>query len=125
VPTKTSIVTGVDFITIPTKDIDAAVKFYGDVLGLEKSKQWGSMPAHEFETGNLTIAVMQTDAFGIDFQANRFPVEFQVEDYHAARAELESRGVSFKGEPIDSGVCHQAFFEDPDGNTLAIHQRYA
>src|SRR4029453_8773420 len=79
VPTTTSIVTGVDFITIPTKDIDAAVKFYGDVLGLEKSKQWGSMPAHEFETGNLTIALMQSDAFGIDFQASRFPVEFQVD----------------------------------------------
>ena len=111
---------------MPTQDIDRAVDFYDNVLGLERSKQWGTMPAHEFETGNLTIAVMQSDAFGIDFQANRFPIEFRVEDYHAARAELESRGVAFKGEPIDlGGSPHQAFFEDPDGNTLAIHQRYA
>jgi catechol 2,3-dioxygenase-like lactoylglutathione lyase family enzyme len=123
--TKTSIVTGVDFVTVPTKDIEEARKFYGDVLGLEKSKQWGKLPAFEFETGNLTIAVMQSDAFGIDFQANAFPIEFRVDDYESARAELESRGVTFKGDAIDSGVCYQAFFEDPDGNTLAIHHRYA
>ena len=83
------------------------------------------MPAAEFETGNLTIAVMQSDAFGIDFNANNHPIEFRVEDFESAHAELESRGVEFKGETIDSGVCYQAFFEDPDGNTLAIHHRYA
>ncbi len=122
--TKTSIVTGVDFVTVPTKDIEEARKFYGDVLGLEKSKQWGKLPAYEFETGNLTIAVMQTDAFGIEFKPNTLPIEFRVDDYESARAELESRGVTFKGDAIDSGVCFQAFFEDPDGNTLAIHHRY-
>jgi catechol 2,3-dioxygenase-like lactoylglutathione lyase family enzyme len=95
------------------------------VLGLEFGKQWGEMPAGEFETGNLTVAVMQADAFGLEFTPNAFPVEFRVDDFDAAKAELESRGVEFRGEPIDSGVCHQAFFEDPDGNTLAIHHRYA
>jgi catechol 2,3-dioxygenase-like lactoylglutathione lyase family enzyme len=123
--TRTSVVTGVDFITVSTRDIDAAVEFYGDVLGLERSKQWGQMPAFEFETGNLTIAVMQSDAFGIEPRSNSHPIEFHVDDFEAARAELESRGVAFKGETIDSGVCHQAFFEDPDGNALAIHHRYA
>jgi len=123
--TQTSVITGVDFMTISTKDIDAAVEFYGDVLGLERSKQWGKMPAHEFETGNLTIAVMQSDAFGIEPGTNSHPIEFRVDDFEAAKAELESRGVTFKGEVIDSGVCKQGFFEDPDGNTLAIHHRYA
>ena len=33
-PTQTSLVTGVDFVTVPTKDYDAAAKFYGEVLGL-------------------------------------------------------------------------------------------
>lgn len=123
--TKTSVISGVDFIVVPTKDIDKALDFYENVLGLERSKQWGSFPVHEFETGNLTIAVMQTDAFGIEFEAHQFPIEFRVDDYESARAELESRGVSFEGDPIDSGVCHQAFFRDPDGNRLAIHHRYA
>ena len=42
-----------------------------------------------------------------------------------AKAELESRGIEFKSDTLDSGVCYQAFFEDPDGNVLAIHHRYA
>ena len=118
-------ITGTDFITVATKDFDAAARFYRDVLGLEEGKRWGKMPAGEFETGNLTIAVMQSDAFGLEFQANNHPIELRVDDFEAAKAELESRGVRFEGETIDSGVCYQAFVRDPDGNALGIHHRYA
>ena len=123
--TQTSLITGTDFITVATKDFDGAVEFYGNVLGLPESKRWGNRPAAEFETGNLTIAVMQSDAFGLEFRANNHPIELRVEDVAAARGELESRGVAFEGDILDSGVCHQAFFADPDGNALAIHHRYA
>jgi predicted enzyme related to lactoylglutathione lyase len=119
------LITGVDFVTVPTRDYDAAARFYGEVLGLPFSKRWGNMPAGEFETGNLTIAVMQSDAFGIEFQRHTHPIELHVDDFEGARAELESRGVEFIGETIDSGVCYQAHFKDPDGNALAIHHRYA
>jgi catechol 2,3-dioxygenase-like lactoylglutathione lyase family enzyme len=121
----TPLITGTDFITVPTRDLDTAVGFYGGVLGLPEVKRWGKLPAVEFETGNLTIAVMQSDAFGLEFSANKHPIELRVEDFQAAHDELESRGVEFRGETLDSGVCYQAFFEDPDGNTLAIHHRYA
>ncbi len=121
----TSLITGTDFITVATQDIDVAVEFYGTVLGLPESKRWGDMPGVEFETGNLTIAVMQSDAFGMEFQPSKSLLEFRVDDVEAARSELESRGVEFKMDTLDSGVCHQAFFEDPDGNALAIHHRYA
>jgi catechol 2,3-dioxygenase-like lactoylglutathione lyase family enzyme len=123
--TTQTIVSGTDFMTVGTKDYEAAAKFYGEVLGLPFAKRWGQMPAGEFETGNLTIAVMQSDAFGLEFQPNNHPVALHVDDFEGARAELESRGVEFKGDVLDSGVCYQAFFEDPDGNTLAIHHRYA
>jgi catechol 2,3-dioxygenase-like lactoylglutathione lyase family enzyme len=123
--TETSLVKGTDFITVATKDFDTAADFYGNVLGLPLSKRWGQMPAGEFETGTLTIAVMQSDAFDIEFRANNHPIALRVDDVEAARAELESRGVQFKGDIIDSGVCHQAFFEDPDGNLLGLHHRYA
>jgi catechol 2,3-dioxygenase-like lactoylglutathione lyase family enzyme len=122
---QTPVITGTDFITVATRDFDAASEFYGGVLGLPLSKRWGQRPAGEFETGNLTIAVMQSDAFGMEFRANNHPLELRVEDFEAARRELESRGVEFKGETLDSGVCLQAFFQDPDGNMLAIHHRYA
>jgi catechol 2,3-dioxygenase-like lactoylglutathione lyase family enzyme len=119
------LINGVDFIAFPTKDWEAARKFYGETLGLPFGKQWGDMPAGEFETGTVTIALFQVDAFNIDFSSSTTPLEFHVDDFEAAKAELESRGVEFVTDVIDSGVCKQAIFQDPDGNALAIHHRYA
>lgn len=83
------------------------------------------MPAGEFETGTLTIAVMQSDAFGLEFQPHTHPIALHVEDVAAVRAELESRGVNFPAATLDGGVCHMAHFADPDGNALMLHHRYA
>jgi len=123
--TPTFRITGVDFITVPTRDFDKASEFYGTVLGLRCSTRWGNMPAAEFETGTLTIAVMQSDAFGVEFKPHTHPIALHVEDVAAARAELEAHGVAFPSESIDSGVCHMAHFHDPDGNALMLHHRYA
>ena len=120
-----TLVTGVDFVTVPTRDFDQASEFYGAVLGLPCSARWGRMPAAEFETGTLTIAVMQSDAFGLEFQPHTHPIALHVEDVAAARAQLEQQGVAFAAETIDSGVCHMASFQDPDGNALMLHHRYA
>lgn len=121
----TSLVQGTDFTCVPTQDFERARDFYENVLGLEFSKQWGDMPAGEFETGNLTIAVMQADAFQLEFAPHRFPIAFRVDDVAARKAELEGKGVEFVTDIIDSGVCHQAIFTDPDGNSLNLHHRYA
>jgi len=118
-------ITGVDFICVPTQDFEKAEEFYGEVLGLERSKRWGNLPAREFETGSLTLAIMQSDAFGIEFQRHSHPIALQVDDVDAARSELEARGVKFAADTIDSGVCHMAYFSDPDGNALMFHHRYA
>src|SRR5688572_1690715 len=118
-------ITGVDFITVPTEDFEKADGFYGDVLGLGRSKQWGSMPAREYETGSLTIAVMQSDAFNVEFARHSHPIALHVDDVHAARKELEEKGVEFDGDVMDSGVCYMAHFADPDGNRLMLHHRYA
>src|SRR5215213_7468177 len=123
--TETTLVTHTDFVAVPTQDYDVASEFYGSVLGLPFAKRWGDMPAGEFETGNLTIAVMQSDAFGIDFRPNGHPIALRVEDVEAARSQLESQGVSFKADTMDTGVCHMAHFTDPDGNALMLHNRYA
>ena len=118
-------VTGTDFVCMPTQDFETAERFYGDTLGLRRSKRWGDMPAREFETGSLTIAVMQMDAFGQSFAPHLGPLALKVDDVHAAREELEAKGVSFAADTIDSGVCHMAIFKDPDGNVLMFHHRYA
>ena len=123
--TSTSLVTGTDFVGIATRDAEKAREFYGGVLGLAERKQWGNMPAYEFDTGNLTIALIDPTAFGGEFKPGSHWLTLQVEDVPAAKAELESRGVRFDTDVIDSGVCHQAYFSDPDGNTVGIHHRYA
>jgi predicted enzyme related to lactoylglutathione lyase len=119
------VIGGVDFVYVPAQEFDRAVQFYGEVLELPLSARYGQMPGAEFETGNLTLAVIQPDAFGVEFHANRNAIALHVDDVPAARAELESRGVTFTADTIDSGVCHMAFFEDPDGNALMLHHRYA
>ena len=119
-------VTGVDFITVPTQDFEKAEQFYGDVLGLERSKQWGNMPAREFETGSLTIALMQSDAFGVEFERHSHPIALaRGRRRGRAREELEAKGIEFVADTMDSGVCHMAHFRDPDGNALMLHHRYA
>jgi predicted enzyme related to lactoylglutathione lyase len=42
-----------------------------------------------------------------------------------ARKTLEARGVQFSGDTFDTGVCHMAFFADPEGNAFMLHHRYA
>jgi predicted enzyme related to lactoylglutathione lyase len=118
-------VIGTDFITQPVRDYEDAAKFYGEVLGLEFSKRWGSLPAGEFETGSLTIALIEPEALGMNGGPSATAIALHVEDVAAARAELERKGVEFKGATIDSGVCLQAIFEDLDGNILVLHNRYA
>jgi catechol 2,3-dioxygenase-like lactoylglutathione lyase family enzyme len=118
-------VTGVDFVTVFVKDYPAAQKFYREVLGLEQSKDYEKIPAGEYETGSLTLQVMDAAAIGRDFEPSGHPIAFHVEDVEAARARLESQGVEFLAETMDSGVCHMAFFRDPDGNALMFHNRYA
>lgn len=122
---ETRLVTGTDFITQPVRDYDAAARFYGETLGLRFSKRWGSMPAGEFETGSLTIALMEPGAFGMKAGPSATAIAFHVKDVKAARAELERKGVEFKGATIDSGECLQAIFDDADGNVLILHNRYA
>jgi catechol 2,3-dioxygenase-like lactoylglutathione lyase family enzyme len=120
-----TLVTGVDFVIVPSEDFEAATAFYGEVLGLPLSARWGDMPAAEFETGTLTLAVLQSDAFGLEFRPSTSPIALRVDDVAAARERLEAQGVEFRGEILDSGVCHQTFFADPAGNPLILHHRYA
>jgi catechol 2,3-dioxygenase-like lactoylglutathione lyase family enzyme len=123
--TTTPMVTGTDFVTVPTKDIAAAEAFYGGVLGLRFAKRWGKMPGAEYETGTLTLAIMEPEAFGGEFQRSGSAIALHVDDVAARRTQLEAEGVTFFGDTIDSGVCFQAFFADPDGNPLILHHRYA
>ncbi len=118
-------VTGVDFATVFVDDYPAAAEFYGQTLGLERSAQYDKIAGGEYEAGDLTLQVVDAAAVGRDFVASTHPIALHVEDVEAARAELESQGVSFLAEMMDTGVCHMVPFADPAGNVLLLHHRYA
>jgi catechol 2,3-dioxygenase-like lactoylglutathione lyase family enzyme len=121
-----TIVTGVDFVSMPTQDLGRAVAFYGDTLGLERSVHMPERNFAEFETGTVTLNVQDPEKMGIGaFAANASAIALHVDDVAAARAELEGRGLEFQGDTFDTGVCHMAFFRDPDGNAYMLHHRYA
>jgi catechol 2,3-dioxygenase-like lactoylglutathione lyase family enzyme len=109
----------VDFLTIPTRDVERAVRWYTEVLGLEPGAEG------EVETPNVTISFWNPERDGEELRPHVGGFGIRVTDVAAARAELEAKGVEFHGETVDTGVCHMGFFRDPDGNTIILHRRYA
>jgi predicted enzyme related to lactoylglutathione lyase len=123
--TEQPLVTKTDFVFLPITSFEKAEAFYRGVLGLTCSARYGHDFGGEFETGSLTIQVIDAAKIGREFAPSRGAIALHVDDVAAARTKLETLGVKFVGETIDSGVCHQAIFEDQDGNHLILHNRYA
>jgi catechol 2,3-dioxygenase-like lactoylglutathione lyase family enzyme len=120
-----SLVKRTDFVFLPTRNFDEAHDFYNGVLGLECSVRYPNELGGEFETGNVTIQLVDSAKIGRDFEPSKGAIALHVDDVAAARSALEARGVKFLQDTMDTGVCHMALFEDADGNTLILHHRYA
>ena len=118
-------VKGVDFVAFQTQDFDLATTFYGETLGLPRSVHMPERGFAEFETGNLTLSIIDSAKMGMEHHPSLGPVALHVDDVAQARTQLEADGVAFRGDTLDTGVCHMAFFADPDGNALMLHHRYA
>ena len=118
------IVERTDFISVPVTEMERATGFYRDTLGLEQIAE-GGFP--EFRLGdNGFLYLLSLEAIGAAFRGpHDAGFALRVADVHEARKELEEKGVQFNGDVLDTGVCHMAFFADPDGNQLVLHRRYA
>jgi catechol 2,3-dioxygenase-like lactoylglutathione lyase family enzyme len=118
------IVERTDFVSVPVTDVERATGFYRDTLRLEQVSE-GGWP--EFQLGeNVSLYLIDPTDIGSSFTApHTAHIALRVPDVEETRKELESRGVEFDGEVLDTGVCHMAFFKDPDGNQLMLHRRYA
>ena len=113
----------VDFVSVLTQDIRRARAFYADVLGLPVETE--GEHDMEFRLGQVTLDVFDPASIGQPFATSPAGIAIRVADVAKARGELEAKGVEFDGETVDTGVCHMAFFRDPDGNALMLHRRYA
>jgi catechol 2,3-dioxygenase-like lactoylglutathione lyase family enzyme len=113
-----------DFVSVPVTDMARSKAFYAGTLGLRSPDLEADWP--EFETGNVSLYLIDPRNIGGEFTApHSSHIALRVPDVAEARAQLEAAGVEFQGDILDTGVCHMAFFADPDGNALMLHRRYA
>jgi catechol 2,3-dioxygenase-like lactoylglutathione lyase family enzyme len=111
-----------DFVAVPSQDPERARAFYVDTLGLRPDDN----ARFEFWVGDTCFGIWEPDKMGGKFAPQKNAhLALHVDDMEPARAELEAKGVEFMGPTLDTGVCHMAFFSDPDGNDLMLHSRYA
>ena len=117
-----SMISKLDFVGVPSQDAERSRTFYVDTLGLRPDDR----ARFEVWAGETCLGIWEPERLGMEFtpQKNAHPA-LHVDDVAAARAELEAKGVTFTGDVMDTGVCHMAFFNDPDGNDLMLHGRYA
>lgn len=125
---QTRMVTGIDTLMITVADMDRAVRFYRDVLGLpvkSQSRGWS-----EIDVGGTTVGLhpqhgtpMRAGAGGID--GGNFVLGLSVRDIRGFRAHLERHGVRVPGDfhEIPGGLLID--FTDPDGNWLEAVERGA
>ena len=114
-----------DFVSVPVRDMERSKRFYSETLGLP-SPNLDENAWPEFETGNVSVYLVDPANVGGEFTGpHTAQIALRVPDVHEARRALEAAGVEFQGDTLDTGVCHMAFFADPDGNALMLHRRYA
>ena len=117
-----SLITKLDFVAVPSQDADRSRVFYGETLGLRADDN----ARYEFWVDKTCLAIWEPAKQGMPFAPQKNGhLALHVDDIAAARAELEAKGIEFTGETFDTGVCHMAFFTDPDGNDLMLHSRHA
>ncbi|HET7556250.1 MAG TPA: VOC family protein [Gaiellaceae bacterium] len=109
----------VDFITIPTRDIERSRAWYHEVLGLPTDPN----NPEELTAGQVTLSFWDPSTDGIEFSPSIGGFALRVDDVDRAKTDLETKGVEFVGAG-DSGVCKMAVCLDPDGNALILHRRY-
>ncbi|HET7855484.1 MAG TPA: VOC family protein [Gaiellaceae bacterium] len=112
-----------DFMSVPVQDMERARRFYSETLGMRSPNLDDAWP--EFETGNVSLYLVDPTAIGAEFAPHTSHIALRVPDVVEARSRLEEAGVAFEGDIRDTGVCHMAFFRDSEGNALMLHRRYA
>ena len=117
-----SLLQKLDFVAVPSQDAERSRTFYVETLGLRPDER----SRFEFWVGETCFGIWEPARYGMEFQSqtSAHPA-LHVDDVAEARTELEAKGVEFFGDVMDTGVCHMAFFADPDGNNLMLHRRYA
>jgi catechol 2,3-dioxygenase-like lactoylglutathione lyase family enzyme len=115
---------------VPVSDVEAAIRFYGETLGLELGERREDLPENreaEFTAKQGTLLAYESVGAG---KSRHTVAGFRVDDIESVVAGLRDRGVSFEEYDLpdlktENGIAtvgdvRAAWCKDPDGNIIAI-----
>jgi len=117
----------VDHVELYVRDIESAIGWYREVLGLEVLHRWEPYPVMIGAGGTalaLFLAKPQSEppppaSVPSPMRFRRVAWRTDSDGFAKAQQHLASHDVAFEG-PIDHGVSHSIYFTDPDGHSLEI-----
>ena len=115
---------GVDFVVYYVHNLEEAVLFYRDILGLKlelHNPQWNWA---EFSVPPITLVLFGTyQGAPLTNGKGGTGLSLAVNDFDEAIEELNERGVAVEWGPNELSACHVAMISDPGGNPIFIHKR--
>jgi catechol 2,3-dioxygenase-like lactoylglutathione lyase family enzyme len=105
-------------LTILVSDMNRAITFYAETLGLERGPQYGDEWA-EIRAPGVSIGLHPSGKRPMVEHGRHMTIGLRVDDLDASVKQLEARGVRFTPAPADRG-SRLAYFTDPDGNPLYL-----
>ena len=116
-------ITKLDFVGIPSQDAERSRAFYVDTLGLRPDEH---SQLRVLGRRHVLRHLGARAAWACRSRRRRTRTRRCTSTTSRRRApSWRPRASTFYGETFDTGVCHMAFFTDPDGNDLMLHHRYA
>jgi predicted enzyme related to lactoylglutathione lyase len=111
-------VRAIDFVELRVADVDRAVQFYRDTLGMDFPLSGGGADWKELASPPVALALGRGPE-----PPGHVVLALAVADVAAAVEELRAAGVPIIKEPWEADVCFRALIRGPDGNVLMLHQR--
>jgi len=112
-------------VTIMVSNVDKALVFYKEILGLKLRKNYSSKYA-EVQINGFIIGLHLKNSDRLkSCESNSMSIGFRVEDLENSVTNLKNKGVEFPDEIEDGEARKFAYFQDPDGNTLYLWQSKA
>ena len=117
-------VRAIDFIMLGVADMDRALRFYRDTLGMDFPLGGGGDDWKEFDSPPVAFALDRVRGNRAEGATpGLVALALAVDDVDAAVEELRAKGVPIVKEPWEADVCYQAVIRAPDGNEIILHRR--
>jgi predicted enzyme related to lactoylglutathione lyase len=108
---------GTDFVLFHVGDMQKAIEFYRDFLGLPLEFYKEEWKWAEFSAGNVTLTLSGGG------RPSTSVIALAVDDLEAASHEVQAKGVKAKRSLHELSTCWHLEILDPDGNTVILHKR--